>query len=399
LWLEHLNKRNGINSHAKERNLFQATQRLKRSSCAFSAASRLTRESDPRFEAADIRQGIYHARPSFRTTVAERVRILEPAVMRSARVVRHTAAQSLMSKRSASRSSDQEVMRYLSRSQIFKDYEGAFSAAMGLPLNIRGYNSWSPSHHGKEDRDSFASILARFNKARAACLRAQTDASREPDSTKRTVTWFAGLSESAVPVYVGDHILGFLETGEVMLKNPTKKHFASITRQLRAWGYKADWKQLERAYFRSCVLSPDRYRAMLLLLNIFAQHLSILSNQLVVRREKDESANMARARQFIEKHQAEPLSLGRVAQAANISRHYFCKMFKKATGMNFIDYLSRVRVEKSKTLLLNPNSRISEAAFASGFQSMTNFNRAFRRIVGRSPTQFRESLPKLRRSV
>jgi len=301
-------------------------------------------------------------------------------------VVKRSALQGAMSKRSASQSSDREVMRYLSRSQIFKDYEGAFGEAMGLPLNIRGRDSWSPSHHGKEDHDrSFA------------CLSAQTGASH-PDATWRTVTWFAGLSESAVPVYVGDHILGFLETGEVMLKNPTKKHFASITRRLRAWGYEVDWKQLERAYFRSCVLSPDRYRAMLRLLSIFAQHLSILSNQLVVRRDKDESANMARARQFIEKHQAEPLSLERVAQAANISRHYFCKIFKKATGVNFIDYLSRVRVEKSKTLLLNPNSRISEAAFASGFQSMTNFNRAFRRIVGRSPSQFRESLPKLRRS-
>jgi AraC-like DNA-binding protein len=298
----------------------------------------------------------------------------------------------------AAESSDQEVMRHLSRSQIFKDYERAFSEAVGLPLNIRGHDSWSPAHHGKMDHDSFAAILARFNQARAACLRAQTDASREPDSTRRTVTWFAGLSESAVPVYVGDHILGFLETGEVMLKNPTKKHFATITRQLRAWGYKTDWKQLERAYFRTCVLSADRYRAMLRLLSIFAQHLSILSNQLVVRREKEESASMARTRQFIEKHQAEPLSLGRVAHVANISRHYFCKMFKKATGMNFVDYLSRVRVEKSKTLLLNPNSRISEAAFACGFQSMTNFNRAFKRIVGRSPTQFRESLPKLRRS-
>src|SRR5438067_265421 len=300
-----------------------------------------------------------------------------------------------MSKQNASRSSDQEVLRHLSRSQIFKDYERAFSKAMGLPLNIRGRDSWSPSHHGKEDHDSFASILARFNKARSACLKAQTDASREPDSTTRTVTWFAGLSESAVPVYAGDHILGFLETGEVMLKNPTKKHFASITWQLRAWGYQADWKQLERAYFRSRVLSPHRYRAMLQLLNIFAQHLSILSNQLMMRREKDESANMVRARQFIELHQAEPLSLGRVAHAVNISRHYFCKMFKKATGMNFIDYLSRVRVEKSKALLLNPNSRISEAAFACGFQSMTNFNREFKRIVGRSPTQFRECLPKL----
>src|SRR6202043_2334737 len=321
------------------------------------------------------------------------------AAMRNSSAARRSASQGVTSKRSASRSSDQEVVRHLSRSQIFKDYERAFSEAMGLPLNIRGHDSWSPAHHGKEDRNSFASILARFNKARAACLRAQTDASQEPDSTTRTFTWFAGLSESAVPVYIGDHILGFLETGEAMLKNPTKKHFVSITRQLRAWGYKADWKQLERAYFRTCVLSPDRYRAMLRFLSIFAQHLSILSNQLVESRVQEESANRARTRQFIEKQQAEPLSLGRVSHAANISRHYFCKMFKKATGMNFIDYLSRVRIEKSKTLLLTPNSRISEAAFACGFQSMTNFNRTFKRIVGRSPTQFRESLPKLRRSV
>src|SRR5437763_5601982 len=298
-----------------------------------------------------------------------------------------------------SRSSDQEVMLHLSRSQIFQAYERAFSEAVGLPLNIRAHNSWSPAHHGKPDDDSFGAILARFNQARAACLRAQSDASQERASTTRTVTWFAGLSESAVPVYVGDHILGFLETGEVMLKSPTKKHFASITRQLRAWGYKTDWKQLERAYFRSCVLSPVRYRAMLRLLSLFARHLSILSNQLVVRHENDESTNMTRARKFIEDHQAEPLSLGRIAQVANISRHYFCKMFKKATGMNFTDYLSRVRVEKSKTLLLNPNSRISEAAFACGFQSMTNFNREFKRIVGRSPTQFREALPKLRRAT
>ena len=309
-----------------------------------------------------------------------------------------SASQAVTSKRSASHSSQREIVRYLSRSQIFKDYEHAFNEAMGLPLNIRAHDSWSPSHHGKTDHDSFAAILARFNKARAACLKAQTDASQEPDSTTRTVTWFAGLSESAVPVYAGDHILGFLETGEVMLKNPTKKHFASITRQLRAWGYKADWKQLERAYFRTCVLSPKRYQAMLRLLSIFAQHLSILSNQLVVRREKDEPTNMTRARQFIEDHQTEPLSLGRIAHVANVSRHYFCKMFKKATGVNFIDHLSRVRVEKSKTLLLNPNSRIGEVAFACGFQSMTNFNREFKRIVGRSPTKFRESLPKLRRS-
>src|SRR5438270_1713341 len=127
---------------------------------------------------------MHFAKPSIRTTVAKRVRILVMcAAMRTFSAAKRTASQAVTSQRSASRSSDQEVMRHLSRSQIFKDYERAFSEAMGLPLNIRGHASWSPAHHGKEDGDSLASILARFNKARAACLRAQTDASREPDST------------------------------------------------------------------------------------------------------------------------------------------------------------------------------------------------------------------------
>src|SRR5438067_10266547 len=60
------------------------------------------------------------------------------AVVRPASVATRTASQDVMSKRGAAPSSDQEVMRHLSRSQIFKDYECAFSEAMGLPLNIRG---------------------------------------------------------------------------------------------------------------------------------------------------------------------------------------------------------------------------------------------------------------------
>jgi AraC-like DNA-binding protein len=318
------------------------------------------------------------------------------AAMRNFSAVRNIASHAVTSNRSASNSSDKEVVRHLSRSHIFKDYERAFSEATGLPLNIRAHDSWSPAHHGKRDQDSFASILAHFNKARAACLRAQTDASREPGSTVRTVTWFAGLSESAVPVYAGGHILGFLETGEVMLKIPTKKHFASVTRQLRAWGYKTDWKQLERAYFRSCVLLPDRYHAMLGLLNIFAQQLSALINQMMLEKNNGEPPPVLKAREYIDKHKTEKLSLADVAKAAGASVFHFCKVFHKATGLTFTDYVARVRLEDARTRLLNPNLRISEVAYDVGFQSLTQFNRAFKRIVGCSPTQFRESLPKRR---
>jgi AraC-like DNA-binding protein len=77
-----------------------------------------------------------------------------------------------------------------------------------------------------------------------------------------------------------------------------------------------------------------------------------------------------------------------------VSTFYFCKMFKKATGLTFTDYLGRLRVEKAKNLLLNPHLRVSEIAYTVGFQSLTHFNRVFRKLTGESPTDFREKLKK-----
>ncbi len=67
-------------------------------------------------------------------------------------------------------------------------------------------------------------------------------------------------------------------------------------------------------------------------------------------------------------------------------------MFKKATGLNFTDYLSRIRIERTRNLLLNPNLRVSEIAFEVGFQSLTHFNRVFKHTVGQSPARYREQL-------
>ena len=57
--------------------------------------------------------------------------------------------------------------------------------------------------------------------------------------------------------------------------------------------------------------------------------------------------------------------------------------------MNFTEYVSRVRIENAKNLLLNPNLRISEIAYQVGFQSLTHFNRVFKKVAGESPTEYR----------
>jgi YesN/AraC family two-component response regulator len=99
-----------------------------------------------------------------------------------------------------------------------------------------------------------------------------------------------------------------------------------------------------------------------------------------------------RAKSYIGEHQAETLSLDQMAKSLNVSTFYFCKMFKKATGLTFTDYLSRTRIERAKNLLLNPHVRVSEVAYDCGFISLTHFNRIFKRVEGKSPTDYRRTL-------
>jgi AraC-like DNA-binding protein len=87
--------------------------------------------------------------------------------------------------------------------------------------------------------------------------------------------------------------------------------------------------------------------------------------------------------------------LATVAKAVNISTFYFCKLFKRTTGLTFTDYLARVRIEKAKRLLLDQNRRTSEVAYEVGFQSLTHFNRVFKKLAGRSLTSYRQSVCKL----
>jgi len=292
------------------------------------------------------------------------------------------------------RSDNKKFIETLSQSQIYQDYERAFSKTTGLPLSLRPVETWSLAHRGKKTENPFCILMAEQNRACAACLETQQKISEAQGAGPRTVRCFAGLCDTGVPVSVGDEVLGFLQTGQVFTQKPTRAQFARVARQLVEWGWKVDLRKLEEAYFQSRILTPKQYDSVVRLLTIFAQHLALVSNQLLVSRANAEPPAITKAKQFIEDHQAEELSLGDVAKAVNTSTFYFCKVFKKATGLNFTDYLSRVRVEKAKNLLLNPNMRISEVAFAAGFQSLSHFNRVFRRIAGESPTSFREKLPR-----
>ena len=284
------------------------------------------------------------------------------------------------------------MVKTLAGSKMYQEYEHAFGTMTGLTVSLRSVESWQLPHHGHRLANSFCAMLSKSSRACSACLQCQERLSQMATHEAKTVTCQAGLCETAVPVRMGNQLIGFLATGQVFSKAPTEAQFNRTAHLFADWGVKVDRARLHDAYFATNVMLPQKQRSAIKLLSIFAEHLSAMCNQIAVAEQTAEPSFITRAKKFIEDHQGELLSLGQVAKSVNMSTYYFCKMFKKFTGINFTNYVTRVRIESAKTLLLNQNLRISEIAFEAGFQSLTHFNRVFKHFMGCSPTSYRRQL-------
>lgn len=115
--------------------------------------------------------------------------------------------------------------------------------------------------------------------------------------------------------------------------------------------------------------------------------------------DRAEPVEIWKARNFIRAHSDEKLSLPRIAQAVNISPNYLSEKFREVTGENLVRYIGRTRVEKARVLLNEVDLRISEIAFAVGFQSLSQFNRVFKEFSGKSPSQYRAALRRSHKAI
>jgi AraC-like DNA-binding protein len=288
--------------------------------------------------------------------------------------------------------SETTLIERLAESKIYGDYERAFCDATGLPLRLRSVDSWQLPHHGQRKENPFCGMMAGKSRACAACLQVQQTLAESARDNSQSATCQVGMCDTAVPVKLGGELIGFLHTGQIFRRTPTEAQFRKTSELARQWGIQETEADMKKAYFNTRVLPQKEHDAVVKLLEIFASHLSELSNQIMVQKNNAEPPMITRAKEYIQQNFAEDLSLSQVAKAVNTSTFYFCKMFKKGTGLNFTEYVSRVRIESAKNLLLNPNLRISEIAYQVGFQSLTHFNRVFKKMIGESPTEYRAKL-------
>ena len=266
----------------------------------------------------------------------------------------HKPNQRAMNTTTSSTSARQRFILNLAESELFQHYQKAFHTLTSLPLNLEAVN----------DEDHLDSIV-----------------------TQKGV---AGVVQTQVPVRVGKNTIAAMLTGGVRLQPANAENFAPVAKALLDEDRSAAEIRSAKLQFEHVpVMEPERYDAAIAILQSFALQLGDSAHRLLFANATHEPEAVRNAKVFIHQHLAEPMSLEAVAKAVNVSPFHFCKLFKRATGLTFTDFVNRARVEKAKRMLMKPAARITEVAYDVGFQSLSHFNRSFRRIADESPTEFR----------
>jgi AraC-like DNA-binding protein len=95
------------------------------------------------------------------------------------------------------------------------------------------------------------------------------------------------------------------------------------------------------------------------------------------------------AMRYIQEHFADPLSSAQIAEAFGHNPSYFSRLFHQHAGMTIVEYINRIRIQKSCQLLKRSEAGITEIALAVGYNNISHFNRFFRRIMDMSPREYR----------
>lgn len=101
---------------------------------------------------------------------------------------------------------------------------------------------------------------------------------------------------------------------------------------------------------------------------------------------------LRRVRDFVEQSYSDQLPLRVVARVAGMEKKAFSRFFREKAGIPFSHWLAKIRVEKAKMLLQTQNFSVTEVAFAVGYQDLTTFERAFKRLNQVTPRQFKHSV-------
>jgi two-component system response regulator YesN len=168
-----------------------------------------------------------------------------------------------------------------------------------------------------------------------------------------------------------------------LVKNIVTEMFVLIFSMAYSNGYE-DIEILHLKYLEKISQVEDFYA----LQNWCISELLMLTDAMRQTKETQVSAIIKDAMAYMTLNYNQELRLKDVAELVQISPQYFSKIFKDDVGVNFIEYLTQLRMDKAKEMLKESNRTIKEICFEIGYNDPNYFSRLFKKNVGVSPTDF-----------
>ncbi|HLG40565.1 MAG TPA: AraC family transcriptional regulator, partial [Chitinophagaceae bacterium] len=109
-----------------------------------------------------------------------------------------------------------------------------------------------------------------------------------------------------------------------------------------------------------------------------------------VKIQKSEANRLNKVFQHVSDNFQRKITLSEIASVANLSTKAFCRYFKSRTTKTFYDFLLEVRVAHASSLLLEKDMSVYEVCYDSGFNNQSNFNRYFKKIMNKTPLEFKK---------
>jgi AraC-like DNA-binding protein len=104
-----------------------------------------------------------------------------------------------------------------------------------------------------------------------------------------------------------------------------------------------------------------------------------------------EQQRLKSVHRYIEDHYQEKIDISKMAELTHLSNAAFCRYFKKMTLMTFTEFLNQYRINQAKKLLIL-DKNVTETCYECGFESLSYFNRTFKKVVGENPLQFKKKI-------
>ncbi len=260
-----------------------------------------------------------------------------------------------------------------------------FNVATGISVSILDVE-YAHVAGGPFSANEFCALIHTSKEGKNRCSMSDRELLRLAKEQRCAVTrhCHAGLSDTVVPIYSHEMLLGFIIFGQIDDGDGKRTPFEEIYRNIK--DLDLDKNELEKTYERSVFSDRQKIESAIEIVTILTKY--ILFEHLI---EPECSKTSDAVARYIEENITEELNVSAICKRFHISKSMLYREFHSRFGCTVVEYVTAKRIERAEELLRTTQYQISEIGEMCGIDNYQYFCRLFKKIRGITPLQYRKN--------